>query len=357
MECSHGSWFLRRISFALVALSALSAVACYETEITVSWEPQQSNLQASLRGLFAVDASTAWISGTGGSYAFTRDGGENWEAGVVPGADSLDFRDVEAFEGGTAYLMSIGNGERSRIYKTTDWGRSWSLQHTNDIEAAFFNGMAFWDPEQGMLVGDPVDGTLFVLHTADGGGQWHRLAGPGIPPAQEGEYGFAASGTNIATFGDSGLAIASGGSAARVFRTEDRGGSWGVSATPIRAGAVSEGIFSIAFRDRSAALVVGGDYQIPEGTGSNIALSMNGGLDWTLAPEPHGVGFRSGAAYREDPDHPMWIAVGTSGSSYSVDGGSNWVTFDSTAFNAVAFAGGAGWAAGPEGLVARLVVR
>ena len=46
----------------------------------------------------------------------------------VPDADRLDFRDIEAFDAYTAYVLSIGEGESSRIYKTYDGGKSW--KHT-----------------------------------------------------------------------------------------------------------------------------------------------------------------------------------------------------------------------------------
>jgi photosystem II stability/assembly factor-like uncharacterized protein len=276
---------------------------------------------------------------------------------MVAGAEELDFRDVEAFAGGTAYLMSAGNGQQSRLYKTTDWGEAWSLQHTNPLENGFFNGMAFWDQNHGVVVGDPVDGTLFLLATTDGGATWERLAGPQVPRVLEGEYGFAASGTNITTFGDRGLAIVSGGPVARVFRTQDRGASWTVSSTPMASGNASSGIFSISFRSPQEALAVGGDYQAPEVTSGTVAFSSDGGANWTLAREPHSVGFRSGVAWRGDTDHPMWVAVGTSGSSFSLDGGHNWENFDDEAYNAVAFSGATGFAAGPDGRIARLVVR
>ena len=75
-----------------------------------------------------------------------------------------------------------------------------------------------------------------------------------------------------------------------------------------------------------------------------------------MPPEPHGVGFRSGVAWREDPEFAMWVAVGTSGSDFSLDGGRTWRRFDDGAFNAVDMAGSTGWAAGPDGRVAKLVV-
>ncbi len=59
---------------------------------------------------------------------------------------------------------------------------------------------------------------------------------------------------------------------------------------------------------------------------------------------------------KEHPTHPMWVAVGTPGSSFSQDQGATWHDFDTHSFNSVAFAGSAGWAAGAQGQVARLVV-
>jgi len=347
---------MRSVGLFVLCLVMFSAVGCADQPPVVSWEPVESQLSSSLRGLSAVDSNTAWISGSQGGVAHTRDGGESWVVGTVPESTSLDFRDVEAFPDGTAYLMSAGSGSLSRIYKTTDWGESWALQHTNPHEAGFFNGMAFWDPENGMVVGDPVDGHLFLLVTKDGGESWTRLSGNRVPEVLEGEYGFAASGTNIATFGDQGLVVGSGGPVARVFRTADRGQSWDVISTPMAAGNASSGIFSIHFRDLDSAILVGGDYQNPDASSGTVARSADGGRTWALAQESHGVGFRSGVAWRAAAPHSMWVAVGTSGSSYSVDDGLSWRTFDSEPLNAVAFNGAVGWAAGPDGRVVRLRV-
>jgi hypothetical protein len=173
----------------------------------------------------------------------------------------------------------------------------------------------------------------------------------------EGEYGFAASGTNVATFGDQGLAVVSGGSNARIFRSTDRGRTWRVSDAPLAQGSASTGGFSVAFGGAEQAMLAGGDYQAPERTVGTLAYSDDSGLSWTPVPESHGVGFRSGAAWSVTGHGPLWVVVGTSGSSFSVDGGKGWITFDHEPFNAVAFAGAVGWAAGPEGSVARLVVR
>ena len=83
---------------------------------------------ASFRGLSVVNEKVIWASGTGGTVIRTIDGGKKWNVIKVPDAAKLDFRDIEAFDANTAYILSIGNGESSRIYKTTDGGKTWKLQ-------------------------------------------------------------------------------------------------------------------------------------------------------------------------------------------------------------------------------------
>src|ERR1051325_1753495 len=89
------------------------------------WNPQRSNTTASLRGLSIVDAKIVWASGTAGTFVRTTDGGETWQVGTVSGGEKLDFRGVYAVNAQTAYLLSIGNGNESQIYKTTDAGKTW----------------------------------------------------------------------------------------------------------------------------------------------------------------------------------------------------------------------------------------
>ena len=95
------------------------------------WQRQSIGTDADFRGLCAVSANVAWVSGTKGTYGRTTDAGKTWSVGTVPGAAKLDFRDVEGFGETTAYLLSAGPGEDSRIYKTADGGKTWILQFKN----------------------------------------------------------------------------------------------------------------------------------------------------------------------------------------------------------------------------------
>src|SRR6266404_5224278 len=140
------------------------------------WQQQTIRSDADFRGVCAVSAKIAWVSGTKGTVGRTTDGGNTWSVGTVPGAAKLDFRDVEAFGETTAYLLSAGPGEYSRIYKTADGGKTWILQFKNPDPEAFFDAIAFWDDRNGVALGDPVKGQFQLIVTDDGGTHWQRLS-------------------------------------------------------------------------------------------------------------------------------------------------------------------------------------
>lgn len=346
---------LLSISVATLA-GALLAQDHDAKSVELSWQFQASGLTSSLRGICAVNDNLAWVSGTRGSFARTLDGGQTWIADSVAGATNLDFRDVQAFSAERAILMSAGSGELSRIYITEDGGKNWQLKHLNETAEGFFNGMAFWDENNGILVGDPVNGQLFVMLTADGGNTWQPLPAASAPAVVHGEYGFAASGTNLAVHGKNHVWIATGGAIARVFHSDDRGKTWNVAVTPLVSGNASSGIFSIAFRDESHGVIVGGNYQEPNAAQANAAFTTDGGKSWELIKNPFSMEYRSCVAYLTSS---LLVAVGPSGSDYSNDGGLTWARFSAEGFHTLGFAVSTniGWAAGAEGRVGKFVVK
>jgi photosystem II stability/assembly factor-like uncharacterized protein len=313
------------------------------------WQQQAIRSDADFRGLCVVSANVAWVGGTKGTYGRTTDGGKTWFISTVPGAEKLDFRDVEAFGEATGYLLSAGPGEESRIYKTVDGGKTWSLQFQNRERKAFYDAMAFWDEQNGVALSDPVQGRFRLILTEDGGTTWKPLPGNNMPPALPNEGAFAASGTCLVTHGKSDLWFGTGGAkTARVFHSPDRGQTWTVRETSILAGTDSAGIFSIAFRDRQHGMIVGGDYRKPNDPGATAAVTSDGGKTWTLLDRP--FSFRSGVAWAKD----RWVAVGTSGSDVSQDDGATWKPLDRNNYNSVGFtATGEGWAVGPKGRIAK----
>jgi photosystem II stability/assembly factor-like uncharacterized protein len=330
-----------------VVLAAIVVALC-DSIASGQWQTQAVGTKADFRGLSVASAKVAWVSGTLGTHARTTDGGKTWSVGTVPGAEKLDFRDVEAFDDATAYLLSAGQGDASRIYKTTDGGKSWSLQFKSADPAAFFDALAFWDKKNGIALGDPVKGAFQLIATSDGGGHWKPLPAKSLPSALEGEAAFAASGTCLVTHSDSDVWFATGGAkSSRVFRSKDRGQTWQVSETPIAAGAPSVGIFSIAFRDKRHGIIVGGDYRKPADTGATAAITSDGGATWTLLDKR--LPYRSAVAWARD----RWVAVGTSGSDFSLDDGATWKPLDRENYNSLAFTtSGQGWGVGPKGRIA-----
>jgi photosystem II stability/assembly factor-like uncharacterized protein len=316
------------------------------TAVAQSWQPQTSGTTASLRGISVVSDTVAWASGTRGTYVITADGGARWRAAQVPGVERLDFRAVQAIDRNTAWLMSIGTGTVSRVYKTTDGGATWKLLFTNPDAQGFFDCLRFWDARHGIVAGDGVDGALAVFTTEDGGEHWQRVH---MPAALDGEGAFAASNSSIALGAPGEAWIGTGGpNGARVFHVRE--GSVTVAATPIRSGAASTGIFSLAFADARRGMAVGGDYTKPADATANIAISTDGGANWT-APASGPAGFRSAVVYL--PKHKAWLVTGTSGSDISFNDRQTWKTFDTGNYNALGFAGDAGWAVGPNGRIAR----
>lgn len=341
------------------AAPTVAAAAMPPATITV----QDSGVAVRLRGISAVDARVAWASGREGTVLRTLDGGAHWQAMHVPGAEALDFRDIEGFSADRAVVLSIGPGADSRIYRTEDGGRSWQLALQNADPRAFFDCMAF-QGERGWMLGDPVDGAFQVHATNDGGRTWVLQRGT-MPTAREDEAAFAASGTCIATTPWGGRMIVSGGGAARAYvdsadaaesRTTDGTGldaSWSAYATPMPARVPAAGIFSAAPAGEDM-LLVGGDFEHEAAPGS-AALAQrreDGSLVVSALPDPRG--YRSGVACVGDVQ-PRCIAVGPAGVDVLVDG--RWQALSDTGYDAIDVAGNVGWASGDKGRIARVEAR
>lgn len=331
----------------------LFLIILFTFTINAQWQKQNIDTKASLRGLSVVNQNVVWASGTGGTFLKTVDGGKSWTVGKVPDAEKLDFRDVEAFDANTAYLLSIGNGETSRIYKTTDGGKTWEKQFQATDKDIFLDAFAFFDKDNGIAMGDPIKGYYYLLRTTNGGKNWYPVGNDKQFPAKDGEAAFAASGTCIITQGKQNVFMVSGGNAARVFRSNSFGNAWYVADSPIVSGTAGSGIFSIAMFDAMNGVIVGGNYEKPNEINNNLAFTKDGGKTWTLGKGLNG--YRSGVAY---VDKNTLIAVGSSGSDISTDGGKTWTNLDKANYNAVQAKGkNAVWAAGAGGLVSKFSIK
>lgn len=322
------------------------------------WEMETRAINSNLRGLSVAHGPgenrtprfAVWASGSNGAILRSDDEGKSWHRLDAPEGDELDFRGVVAFPPSLAYVIASGEGVKSRIYKTSDGGKTWKLEFSDHRKEFFLDAIACRAEKECLALGDPINGKFLLLETTDGE-HWRALPGEGLPAALPGEGAFAASNTSLALSGDKDIFFATGGPAARVFHSRDGGRAWTVAETPVAHGNASSGIFSIASDDHNHVIVVGGDYR-ETGQGERAAAySLDAGKTWQLAARQPG-GFRSALA---ELDGPRLVAVGPTGEDTSDDYGVHWKPAGSLNLNALAILDREhGWAAGPLGTIARL---
>src|SRR5512142_3264430 len=151
----------RRLLLLVAVMFSTLGFAQHATVRQPSLAPQKSGTTQGLIAVSPVNPRVVWASGRGGTFVVTTDGGQTWRAGVVPGAEALQFRDVEGVSEKVAYLMSIGDNPTDfRIYKTTDGGATWTMQFQNQTVGAFYDCFAFWTPDRGVAHSDSVNGVF-----------------------------------------------------------------------------------------------------------------------------------------------------------------------------------------------------
>ncbi|MGW2937589.1 WD40/YVTN/BNR-like repeat-containing protein [Streptomyces sp. NPDC001156] len=339
---------------ALAALGVAPAQAHGGQRPAPHWQLKDTGTDVRLRGLSAAGRDTAWLAGSKGTVLRTTDGGTHWRNVSPPGTADLEFRDVEAFDARRAVVLAIGEGEASRILRTEDGGATWTEAFRNTDTRAFYDCLTFFDRRHGLAMSDPVDGKFRILSTGDGGRSWTVLPAAGMPEAQDGEAGFAASGQCLVASGPHDVWLATGGGArARVLHSADRGLTWTAAETPVPAGDPARGVFALAFRDRAHGIAVGGDYRADQPSPQAASESGDGGRTWKPATEPPPA-YRSGVTWLPH-SRTAALAVGPTGTDVTTDGGRTWKTVDTGSYDTVDCAPDRGcWASGEKGRVARL---
>jgi photosystem II stability/assembly factor-like uncharacterized protein len=338
------------------------------------WTMEDSGTTAGLRGIYSVDGTVAWASGTGGTVLRTTDGGAHWTQCAIPDGDKdgakLDFRGVQAWDVKTAIVMASGPGDLSRLYKTKDGCLTWVLLLKNPDKDGFWDAISVADQDNLMILGDPVNEKFYLSSSADGGKSWSREKDGGLKSnAKEGA--FAASNSSLlADWVDDYIAFGTGSpSGARIFLGCDsckKNSQWRGSIIPSFPKGEGAGIFALSYRDSHMPVTevffkggggtylsnwqfvaVGGDYTKPEASDGTAAWSENSGRHWTAsATPPHG--YRSSVQWSELLK--AWITVGTNGSDISRDDGKNWQPLDDGDWNALSLP----FVVGPKGRIARL---
>lgn len=309
-----------------------------------------SGSDASFRGMHALSGDVCWFSGSDGTVLKTTDGGKTFFNVSPVGYDTLQFRDIHAFDSTTALILSAGLP--AVILKTIDGGKTWKETYRNKSEGIFFDGMDFWDNKAGIAFSDPPKNKLIVIKTIDQGETWTTIDTALLPAIVEKQGGFAASGTSICTFDNTKVVIGLGGASSTLLYSVDAGLSWTKTELPLSAENPASGIFSIDFLNTRLGFAVGGNYMGDSLSKASAARTINGGLTWHAVTDTNINGLYRSCVKYVTPQ--KLIAVSRTGISLSKDGGLSWERMKGDYYTISIGVNKSIWLSGSEGRVAKL---
>ena len=242
------------------------------------------------------------------------------------------------------FILSIGSP--AQLFRINKVSGAKEIVFTDTDPKAFYDSMEFWNENEGIAMGDPINDCLSVIVTRDGGSTWQKISCDVMPKVTEGEAAFAASDTNIKIIGDE-TWIVSGGKQSRVFHSPNKGINWEVITTPVTQGEPTQGAYTMDFYDQNQGIIYGGDYLKPGENTNNIAITSDGGKTWNPIGSGANDGYKSCVQYVPNRGGNEIVAVGFTGISYSKDGGAHWTELSKEAFlsfrflnDSIAYAGG-----------------
>jgi photosystem II stability/assembly factor-like uncharacterized protein len=305
------------------------------------YSTSQTNLIEGVKCISIVDQNTTWLNmwPLDGStnhfprYAKTINGGTVWTSALVNlGADTndLEIANICGVSSSVAYVAvyPIVSGIQGGIWKTADGGNTWARQ----ASATFSNASSstdlvhFWNANEGVAMGNAVNGYFEIYTTSNGGDVWTQVPNaPAIVPIDTQEY------IVINTFDVNNNTIWVGTSFGRILKSVDKGLTWTVSQSPIPNFAGSLEYGKIAFTDLSNGLIQTSEYKLYK--------TIDGGSTWTELLYSVSRRNKDIAAVPGLPN--AYIAIGNDavldfrGSSYTVDGGENWIDINEMDYNFV----------------------
>ena len=293
----------------------------------------------SIRGLAVPNTNTIWASGSEGSIAKSVNGGTDFEWMQVPGYESRDFRSIHAWDDKEAIIVAIE--APAIILKTKDGGISWYKVYENADTLMFLDAIHFKDANNGLVVGDPIANTIFLLSSNDKGEHWNEIPSSYFKtPLEKGESFFASSGSNIAQLSKEDFLV-SGGLRSRLWIN----GS--AMEIPILQGGTSTGANSMAISPNgNNIMIVGGDFKkdtsrLQNAVGLKLMEEPNSDQKWQSIRKTRWVidksiglpnGYRSGVEY---VSNTILISCGTAGVDISKNKGKNWDLISTESFHVV----------------------
>ena len=294
------------------------------------------NTSTTFRQVTYVDADIIWAcagagDGTGDQYqewARSIDGGLTWTRGAIElGNTNIGIGSIHGMSATKAYIVGFPNsaGVIGGIWVTEDAGVTWTRQNTasfNTGSDSFANWVHFFDANNGVCMGDPASGYFEIYTTTNAGVNWTRVSSANIPTPLAGEYGY--------TFGFEAFEniLWCNTNKGRLLKSSDLGLTWTVSQTPSVDFGTGD---SYSFKNANeGVLILTADWSQHRTT--------DGGATWT-AESPEGLIRNFDISFVPGCDVVVCtgedVLDGFRGSSYSIDGGLNWVSINDTDVEAV----------------------
>ncbi len=337
------------LSLMLVMLTIALPRLSYANNL--NWQHGQLPIKTELRGSAATD-KTLWVVGNKNAVFLSLDKGKVWQD-VSPNNQTdteYNFRDIEVLNESTAIIMSVGSGDESRLQITRDQGKSWQILRINKEPKGFYDSIAFWDEQNGVLLGDPIDGHFVIEITKDQGKHWQRVSIDKLSAMTKKEAAFAASGNTLIVGKMGEIWFATGGLSASVYHSVDFGQSWTKSTVALDSTTETSGAYALGLNSQQQVFVLGGNYLKRDSHYNNLATWNN--KKWQVV-DNGGYGLRTAMSCVAN----TCISTGKLSSDISIDNGKSWQVFSNKGFYTLASNDTIILAAGSEGKVAVLMIK
>jgi len=330
---------MKKINLLLICFTVFFQISFAQNSDNNSIKILTQKKGVSLRAMAVPNVNTIWASGSKGSIALSVNGGTHFEWMQVPGYEIRDFRSIHAWDEKEAIIVAVA--APAVILKTKDGGKSWYKVYENTDTLMFLDAIHFKDATNGLVVGDPIGNSIFLLSTNDKGENWKEMPSTYFKtPLEKGEAFFASSGSNIAQLHNEDFLV-SGGMRSRLWIN---GSAMNI---PIIQGGKSTGANSMSISPNgNRIMIVGGDFmkdtsrmqnavglKLKEEKSSHQKWPSKSRTAWVIDKSiGHPNGYRSGVEYIT---LSILIACGTTGIDISKNKGQNWDLISTESFHVV----------------------
>lgn len=305
------------------------------------------NDKISIRALEIYD-NKVWYSGTDSKFGYVDLKDSKNQKQIKLSEKKLQFRTL-AQDKTSFYAINIESP--AYFFKIDKAKLSHEIVFTDTVKTAFYDALHFVDDDLAFAFSDPDSSLLLNLLTIipkkDKFLSYKASFGNKLIKLNEGEAAFAASNSNLASFGKY-LWLGTGGGSSRIFRTNIKYMDTEVFETNFIQDSKAQGIYSIDFANEKFGIAVGGDYTKQEANINNIATTYDGGETWQIQAAGKNAGYMTCVKIKPGSKGKEIIAVGDQHISYSSDFGKTWkkISYEKGLFvckwidkNTVVFAG------------------